>query len=57
VAGIYNAVFRVTDDDGLTSTDSITIIVKEKEEDSGLPSLSLLAVVTMLGIVSILRRR
>jgi len=55
--GIYNAVFRVTDDDGLTSTDSITIIVKEKEEDSGLPSLSLLAVVTLLGIVSVLRRR
>jgi plastocyanin len=58
-AGTYNPTLRITDNEGNTATDSLTVTVKspEVEEESRLPSLSLLAVVTMLGIVSILRRK
>ena len=69
---IYNSVdnlvatFRITDSEGYTITDSITIIVEEEEaeeevgepiESGGIPSISLLSVIGLLVFITIVRRR
>ena len=63
--GDYVAGFRITDDSGNTSTDQRTITVvadtvddsSNEEGDSSLPSLSLLLVTTMFGLVARYRRK
>jgi hypothetical protein len=49
---------RVKSSRDCIATDSLMVTVKSpEEEDSRLPSLSLLAVVSLLGMISVLRRR
>ena len=63
--GDYVTEFRITDDSGNTSTDQRTITVvadtaddsSSEEGDSRLPSLSLLLVTTMFGLVARYRRK
>ena len=57
--GTYTAVFRVTDDNGFTATDSRVITVsEEKEEDeSSLPSVSMIPALISIGLIAIYRRK
>ena len=59
--GVYTAVLRVTDDSGLTSTDSRKIVVVEEDDDSGqvdtLPGFGYLASICSVVLISVLRRR
>ena len=67
-AGNYVATFLITDSEGYTLTDSITIIVKEEEdakeeevgepiESGGIPSISMISVIGLLILTTIVRRR
>ena len=58
--GVYMAVLRVTDDSGLTSTDSRKIIVRDEDDGNGvdtLPGFGYLASICSVVLISILRRR
>jgi hypothetical protein len=57
--GTYNAVLRVTDNDGFTSTDSIVITVKAETDDGGdddgggIPAPSLAASVAAVAVIAL----
>lgn len=69
--GTYTATFRVSDNDGLTTTDSRVIVVSEKpvqideegnvteveESEDSLPSISLIPVLISIGLLAISRRK
>jgi flagellar hook-associated protein FlgK len=56
--GTYNAVLRVTDNDGFTATDSRVITVSEDGDGgSGTPSISLIPALMSIGLIAILRRK
>jgi len=56
-AGIYTATLRVIDNDGNTATDSLSVTVKSPEEESGLPSISLITSLFSIGLLAIFRRK
>ena len=69
--GTYTATFRVSDNDGFTTTDSRVIVVSEKpvqideegnvteveESEDSLPSISLIPALISIGLLAILRRK
>jgi len=55
IEGNYEAVLRVTDNDGFTDTDSRLITVSE--EESALPSVSLITSIISIGLLAIFRRK
>ena len=57
-AGTYTAILRVTDNGGNTATDSLSVTVKSPEEEkSGLPSISLLTSLILIGLIARYRRK
>jgi WD40 repeat protein len=54
--GKYEAILRVTDNDGFTATDSRLITVSE-EDESSLPSVSMIPALISIGLVAIYRRK
>jgi hypothetical protein len=67
-AGNYVATFLITDSEGYTLTDSITILVEEEEdakeeevgepiESGGIPSISMISVIGLLILTTIIRRK
>jgi PKD repeat protein len=68
--GVYNAVLRVTDNEGFTATDSVKITISEEteeiedtvkeldlEDDEGIPSISLITSIISIGLLAIFRRK
>ncbi len=56
--GTYNPSLRVTDNGGNTATDSLSVIVKSpEEEESGLPSISIITSLISMGLLVIFRRK
>ena len=59
-AGIYEASLKVTDNDGNTATDTLTVTVespKEEAEESSLPSISVISALISIGLMAIFRRK
>ena len=48
--GTYTALLRVTDNDGATANDTITIVVEEKEEPGFLPGFETLILLVAMSI-------
>jgi len=55
---LYKAVLKVTDNDGFTDTDSIILLIAPADEDESLlPSVSMIPALISIGLIAIYRRK
>ena len=58
--GTYTAVLRLTDNDGFTATDSVVITISKPvvdDDGGGLPSVSMISALVLIGLIAIYRRK